>query len=1090
VKFFKACKKADIKQILGVEAYFVDDRLSQERKSRHIILLAENNTGLDNLYKMMTEANRPTKYGGGFYYRARIDWDLLRKYNEGIICMTACIGGIIPKIMIEEGYYEARKATKKLLEIFGKDRLFLEIQDVNEDDVQYIPEQELVKDMSRKLAKDLGLRCVATNDIHYLDRKDAFAHEVFKAISSSSTLDTPIRGPEGGRGRIVFQGYDYYVKPYEEMLKKFEKEEVAISAEIAERCNVDIPLKQNHMPHFDPSLSTEEVYEKLVKQCRKGWKKLGINSRPNVDDYTNRVKRELADIKDACLQDYFMIVWDVMRFVQTHKIGRGYSRGSAGGSLVSYLLDITKVDPIRYGLKWERFWNKGRAGSMPDIDLDIAIDRRDEVISYLRQKFGGDRVYPMVTLSKLTAKAALKDAGKVVGLDFEYMNAVSKEFPDKCKSIKDAIERSKYIKRLHDEHVDKDIIEWRKEIKEERAKDDTNIGHIEDIYGNIKERQKRIQDMFKAAFRFEDCCRQRSSHACALLIADKDIAGKIPLCYDPAHGKMLTGFDMYDLEEMGYLKLDILGLKTVSVLDRISPTWMDEVGDSFDDPFVFRLLTTGHNKGLFQVEKALGKDWSQKIKPTELEDIAALVSIIRPAVLEAGLADQYVENKDSGKIAYIHPELRPILASTHGVMLYQEQMIDIASHFARLTPEEADNLRKAVGKKKEEVIAEVKPQFIEGVTKHYNEQLAADLWEWLAHGAEYGFNKSHAVGYGMLTYATTYFKVYKPHKFFCAMLQFSGNEQKPQEEIAELFMDAKLFGIDVKPPAFDRGNYDFEIDEEEEAIYFGLKHIKHVGASSIKALSSLDLKSWDDTLVNRKGIKKDVMQALVLCGAFDALGKPRRTMRLELDFLRGLRDIEAELFWGWYTNGSDYVKHLKKGEKRVVFHKTKNFTESVRALLEFVERDNPGLKIVNSRRVSTVKQLCQEYLDSEPTREMSIVEKAGYEIYYLGVPATCSKVDVYDDDRRTHTCIQIQKELAKTDCVSIGMIDKVIQKTDRKGNPYAIISLSDGTYAIESFLFYRAFAKFNKLLEAGKIVLFKGAKGQRGSFIIENIEEL
>lgn len=692
VRWQKACEKAGIKPIFGQEFYFVDDRLDKsQRKSFHLILLAETQEGLSNLYKLTTWANIPIEKSGGFFYRPRIDWHLLKKYSKGLICLTACIGGVVPRAMIDDGYERAVERVNQFLKIFDKDHFYLEVQDVNEDDTTYLPEQKVVKKMSRQIAAEMGLKTVATADTHYIDRKDAYCHEILKCIYQKTTLAAPPRGPGEKKGRMVFPGYDYYIKSYQEMLQKFTKEEVDVTNEIADRCNARIPLKQNLMPSFDESKSDEEIYQMLVEKCREGWKEKNINKKNNKKEYEERIKRELADIKEANLQHYFMIVWDVVREANERKIGRNYSRGSAGGCLTSYLLGITTVDPIQYGLQFERFWNKGRKGSLPDIDLDFAIDRRDELIQYLKERFGRDKVFPMVTFNVETTKEVLQDVGRAQCFPFEYINKMTDKVPhtaSKKITLDETIEKSDYFHAMAEDGIDDDVRKWEEELKSAEG------AAAKKLKEKIVNRKKKLISLFGVAKKIEGCHRHRSRHACALLVSNTNVFGRIPLCYDPSSKTMLTGFDMYDLEEMGFLKLDILGLKTISVLDKIHPDWMSFMG-SFDDQKVYSLIGTGNTKGVFQLEKPLGRHWAKLIKPQSIEELGDVISIIRPAVLEAGLAETYVKNRNEGTTSYIHADLEDILAPTYGIMCYQEQLIKIAVKFAGFDLKEADGLRKA-----------------------------------------------------------------------------------------------------------------------------------------------------------------------------------------------------------------------------------------------------------------------------------------------------------------------------------------------------------------------------------------------------------
>ncbi|MCK5610084.1 DNA polymerase III subunit alpha [Candidatus Pacearchaeota archaeon] len=739
IKMYKACQENNIKFVPGIEAYFTHDHSEKERSSRHITILVENNIGLENLYKLVTRSNLPGTRGGGFYFRPRIDWSDLKEFHEGLIILSGCMNSPINfEFWKNEDYETGKKYAKEMIKIVGKDNFFVELQNVNEKNNIYIPEQEIILEYSRRLASDLGVSACASNDCHITNKNDAFAHEVLKAIDARMTLDSPVVNRSKGitRGRLVFSGFDYYVRSDKEMRQKFTDEEVETSSIIADRCNVTFPLGENHMPSFR-GMSDDDCYDFLVQECRKGWKKLDINGKKNKQVYLDRLKHELKEVKDARLHHYFMIVWDVCRFCCDNQIALGFGRGSCSGSLALYLLGITqRSDPIKYGLIWERFWNHGRKGSMPDIDLDIQPDRRDEVINYLREQFGDDKVMPMMTIGTMAAKEAIISCGKVIGLNSDYLHSITKLFPHKYKDLNDVIDMVPEIKDAS-KGIDANIKQWRKEWKK------ATPGQQKELERQAKDRKDKLIKTFQVAKRLEGTVSNRGTHACAILLSDESIEGKIPTCWDAKSRSVLTGFDMYDLDDLGYMKLDCLGLKTLGVINSIDTDFHNTVGE-FDDPEVYKALSRGKNKGIFQLESQLGVKWTKRQKPRTILDIADLITIIRPAALEPGLSEQYIKNRDNTKQKpqYLHPDLEPILASSEGCMIYQEQALEIAREMAGFTYQRADDLRKVLGKKLEEKLPEFEAEFKDGVMDKYDDQsLADELWEWLKHGAGYGFNK-------------------------------------------------------------------------------------------------------------------------------------------------------------------------------------------------------------------------------------------------------------------------------------------------------------------------------------------------------------
>lgn len=1103
IKMYKECKKQGVKFIPGLEFYFTHKHADRERKSRHITILCMNDKGLETIYKLSTVSNQPVDMGGGFFYRPRIDWEMLEKYNEGLICLTGCMNSPVNHEFGRNKNYDAGKThAEHLLHIFGRDRLFVELQLVNDpltkkgDRTIYIPEQDVIFEWSKRLAADLNLKTVATNDSHYIDKSDAFAHEILKAIDAGATLETPRADPDnptGERGRLVFSGFDYHVKSTEEMLEKFSEAEVAMSNTIADMCNVNIPLKQNHTPKFDPKLDAKQAMEFLRAKARDGWKKLEIQRKPNVKAYEDRVKMELKDVEEASLQDYFLIVWDVVDYCIRNGIPVGRGRGSAAGSLVSYLLRITDVDPVENGLIWERFWNRGRKGSMPDVDLDICIERRGEVVTYLRNKFGEDKVFPICAISTMTTKAAIKDVGKVVGLPFAYVNELTDMVPHKCKNIQQAIEEIPELKEMATNGIDKEVIEWEKELTKATNSPNPNQELIDLLNKQITDRKKKLKTTFDVAQKLEDVARQRSAHACALLISDEPVFGKVPLCFDAKKKKMLTAFDMYDLEELGYLKLDILGLKTLDVCSKVYPEGVRSIRD-FDDPKVFELISKGYTKGVFQFESPLGRQWCKKLKPQNILELSDLNALLRPAVLEVGMADEYIKNRADPvemEAAFSHPDLKPILGNTYGCVVYQEQMLEIAKKFAGFSLSEADLLRKAVGKKIPEELAKLKVGFIAGVKKNYDEKLGEQLWSWIEKGAEYGFNKSHSLSYAQLAYITAWMKLNHTAKFFWALLIHSKDEQKPQEEIRSIFFDAKRFKVNVRPPSSQRGNTDFELDGTD--IYFGLQHIKGIGEASCRMLQSIKKTTWEEIIRNKCQfkIKKTILEGLILSGSFDHFQLTRKSMLMQYRFMSELTDKEVPVFEHiMYGDPANLSKTVKAGTQTITIPRATDFVDAIDKFVSFLDKENVNLKLIISSRAEKLKEFCANFLiEYNSGKEFSIREVADYESTLLGIPATCSCVDGYYNHNTTHFLIEIEKEHDGVGICTVAMIANSREVTDKRGRKMAFITLEDKSFSMDAVVFANPYMKYGKLIEKGKVVLLNG-KTKGGSFLIDSIEAL
>ena len=726
--------------IHNCEFYITEDNKKKERKAYHIICLAMDNKGWENIVRLTTYANTPLKKGGGFYYKPRVDLPTLFKYKEGVIVLTACVGGLIPFNMVNN-IEKAESLTKKFKKEFG-DRFYLEIQQVNRDGIDYIPEQHTVIDISRKFAKKYNIPVVATNDIHYLNKEDHVSHEILKAISSRKTLDDPVRTDTYPQGRAKFNGYDYYVQTEEEMLSRFEKEEVEESQKVADRCNVEIEfIPASKIPCYN-GLTDEDAYDLLLKKAREKTVKKKIFTK-NDKDYVSRIKKELSDIKEAHLAHYFLIVNDVCEFADSNGIARGPGRGSAGGSLLSYILGITNTDPLKYDLIWERFYNKGRKGSYPDIDLDFDVRKRGQIIEYLRHKFGYQKVHPMMTVGTMAGKAALKDVGRAIGLKFDYINKITKRFPHKVGSIAEAVKTNAEIKEIS-EGVDSAIKAWKHELEKT-----TNGLRKKQLNSMINERSRKLEMLFKHAQVLEDCKRQPGGHACAMVVSDKDLNGEVPLLWDARNKRHVTAYDMRILENMGFLKLDVLGIKSVTVIDIIRKELSKDkishdkkASEAYDDEKVFNMAARGRTKGIFQLESHLGVNWMKKVMPSDLGEWADVIALIRPATLETGLSQEYADNKKAQKIEYAHPDLESIFNKTQGIMLYQEQMIEVCKQIAGFSLEESDKIRKACGKKLPEEMAKYKDKFISGcLNNNYDKELAEKLWALIDAAAGYSFNK-------------------------------------------------------------------------------------------------------------------------------------------------------------------------------------------------------------------------------------------------------------------------------------------------------------------------------------------------------------
>ena len=678
------------------------------------------------------------------------------------------------------------------------------------------------------------------------------------------------------------------------------------------------------------------------------------------------------------------------------------------------------------------------------------------------------------------------------------MNKLTKHVPHKCKDIEDAIERSEVIAAAS-KGEDESIKEWKKALA--AISDGSVTDATIDYTRRIADRQKALKQTFQIGRRLEGCNKNRGTHPCAILIYDKPVFGKVPLCWDAKKKQQITGFDMYDLEELGCLKLDILGLKTLDVIADSHPEGAkclydpDKYFAPWDDPEVYKLLAKGRSKGIFQLESSLGKAYCKKIKPKNLNELCDLGAILRPAVLEPGLDKEYIKNRESDDCVVIHEDLRPVFEPTHGIMLFQEQLIAMVKIIGGFDLAEADAIRKACGKKLPEKMKMYKDKFVSGALKNgYKQELADELWSWILASAGYSFNKSHSMCYsGYLGYITCWLKVHHPEKFILALLKFSKDEQDTQEEIMGLFYDAKLSGVTILPPSIQQGNMDFELDGKN--IHFGLSDIKHVGAAALKSLPGLRGLTWIEMITRPDlKVKKDVMKALILSGAFDYLGITRRLMQKQFDCFNELTGKSIDIFRTFISGGKLEKETKKDGYMFYDVEPTETFDDAMMQFGHFLENENPKIKLINVNVQKKLLVWAEEYISDLGTdwikEEFGPREKAGYETYYLSVALTCSEVDVYAGDyRQTHDLMQAEGEFDKVPVAVIALINRVNERDDKNGNGMAFIGMQDRSYQLDAVMFNKNWAAHRTKFDVGKILLLEGIKN-RGGLIINYAEEL
>jgi len=832
VEFYKKAKKRGIKPIIGNEMYLAPNgmhlkRANIDNKRHHLILLVKNAEGYRNLVKLTTKS-----YLEGYYYKPRIDKDTLREHSKGLIGLSACIAGEIPKTIINGNIEKAEKLALEYQDIFGKDNFYLEIQHHPN-----LPEQKTANDGILKIAGKHHIPLIATNDTHYIKVEDNLAQDVLMSIQTDKKLSD--------EGRLTMKDNDFSLRPPERMIEDFKDFPEALSntQKIVEKCQFEFELGKMKLPHFQvPGKGTPNEY--LTELCYQGLKKRKFDK--SLNEVLKRLDYELGVIKETGYASYFLIVADFVNWAKSQNIVVGPGRGSAAGSLVAYLLNVTDVEPLKYNLLFERFLNPERI-SMPDIDLDFADDRRDEVIKYVTEKYGQDHVAQIITFGTMAARGAVRDVGRVFELPYDFCDRTAKMIPFGL-SLKKALEKSQELKVSYQTNPD----------------------------------TKRLIDM---AMRVEGVVRHASTHACGVLIT-KDPLTQIVPCQRPAKDDdqfVVSQYEMHSVEDMGLLKMDFLGLKTLTVIqntlnqvkesDNID---IDLVNAPLDDQATFQLFKEGNTTGVFQLESSGFKRYLKELRPTDFEDIIAMVALYRPGPME--FIPDFIDRKNGRKkVEYLHALLEPILKNTYGICVYQEQLMQIARDLAGFTLGEADVLRKAVGKKIKKLLNEQKEKMISGmIANNIGKQTAKTIWQTVEPFAQYGFNRSHAACYATIGYRTAYLKAHYPTEFMAALMT---SDQNDIERIAFLVNECQKIGLKVLPPDINESDIDFS-RSENNIIRFGLKAIKNVGENIVKTIVNerkqngqyKDINNFIER-VQTKDLNKKSLESLTKCGALDAFGE-------------------------------------------------------------------------------------------------------------------------------------------------------------------------------------------------------------------------
>ncbi len=829
VEFYKKAKAKGIKPIIGCEVYVAVEGMHEKRPNidnarYHLILLAKNEQGYKNLVKLATKAHLE-----GFYYKPRVDEKLLQECSDGLIAMSACLQGKIPRLLLSNKNEEAEALAKKYEQIFGKGNFYLELQPH-----QKIPEQLTANKKLIELSKKTGVPMVATNDIHYLREEDAEAQDVLMLINTGADPNDP--------ERLSMMQDDFSMLSPQKMAEFFKDVPEAIenTQKIAELCNFNFELGKTKLPHFPvPDGKTPEKY--LTELCQHGLKKrYGSTPEQKIID---RMNYELSVINKTGFAGYILIVQDFVNWAKQNRIVVGPGRGSAGGSLVAYLTNITNVDPIKHNLLFERFLNPERI-SMPDIDLDFADRRRDEVIKYVAEKYGQDHVAQIITFGTMAARAVIRDVGRALQYTYSYCDQLAKMIP-----------------------FGMDLAETLDKVDEFRQKYETD------------EQGKRLIDLAK---KLEGVARHASTHACGVVISAKPLTESVALQRSTQSEEgVITQYEMHAIEDLGLLKMDFLGLKNLTIIeDTLARIYVlrdklkiDIENIPQDDAKTFDLLQKALTTSVFQLESSGMKNYLKQLKPTSFEDITAMVALYRPGPMQF-IPDYIARKHGKQKIEYLHPKLEPILKDTQGICIYQEQLMKIAQEICGFTLGEADVLRKAVGKKIKDLLDAQEAKFIEGAVKNgVDKKVARELWQWILPFASYGFNKSHSAAYATIAYQTAYLKAHYPVEFMASVLT---SEKTDVERIAFLIDECKQIGVEVLPPNINESLKNFTVVPGKSQIRFGLLAIKNVGTNIVDAIvaetkNNGPFKSIGDFIhrVKSKDLNKKSMEALIKAGAFD-----------------------------------------------------------------------------------------------------------------------------------------------------------------------------------------------------------------------------
>ncbi len=997
VDFYKMAIKHGVKPIIGCEVYVAprsrfDKSAQLDKQAGHLVLLVENQIGYQNLIKLVSKG-----FTEGFYYKPRIDYDLLERYHEGLIALSACLAGDVQRLLLEDQFEAAEKTATNLQRIFGEGHFYLELQD------HALPEQKKVNRLLYNMSKKLNIPLVATNDVHYIQKDDAQAHDILLCIQTGKTIHD--------RERLKFPSDAFYLKSPDDMYKLFSYAEEALlnTVKIADRCTFAFDFSQTHLPEFEEN--HDHARQRLKALCEEGLKQKYSPSQAHYD----RLTYELETIHQMGFDDYFLIVWDFIKYAKNKGIFVGPGRGSCGGSIVAYVLDITDVDPIKYDLIFERFLNPERI-TLPDIDIDFEDERRAEVIDYVVEKYGKDKVAQIATFGTMAARAAIRDVGRVMDMPYNDVDRIAKEIPFEIgMTLLKAIEKNRKLAKLYKEDA-------------------------------------LSQELISYAMKIEGVPRHVSTHAAGVVISKEPIDHYVPLYVQ--EGNMSTQFNMTLLEELGLLKMDFLGLRTLTVIKNalklIEETKNECVDVSkipFDDTAVFKMLSRGETLGLFQLESAGFRRFLCDLKPTVFEDIIAGISLYRPGPMES--IPKYIENKNNPQhVSFMHPSLKPILEVTYGCLVYQEQVMRIVRELAGYSYGRSDLVRRAMSKKKMDVMEQERHYFIYGkkndagdvelpgcIANGIDAQTASLIFDDMVDFAKYAFNKSHAAGYAIIAYQTAYLKCHYPHAYMAALLT---SVMGSQSKLALYIEDAKKLGISVLPPSVNSSLGHFSV--EGNAIRYGLNAIKNVGRTFIEAIiqerGNKPFSSFFEFCerINGSELNKRAVESLIKAGAFDDMGHYRSQLLAV------------------YEKTVDGVHHQSRRNTQGQFsmftlENVPDFADSLGQTLPQIEELRP------SKRLQFEKEMLGIYLTGHPLDQ------------YKGLLESSQALTISEIKE---TGIENQTVIVS------GMINQYTEKITKNGKNMAFFSLEDLFDDIEIIVFPNVFASAKKHLTKDNVVTVKG----------------